>query len=30
MLPTKLVSALVAGALVGVAEALVGAIGKKK
>ena len=30
MIPTKLISALVTGALVGVAEALIGALGKRK
>ena len=30
MLPAKLVSAVVAGALIGLAEALVEALGKKK
>jgi hypothetical protein len=30
MFPTKLLSALVTGALIGVAEALLGALGKRK
>jgi hypothetical protein len=30
MLPTKLISALLTGAVIGVAEALLGALGKRK